>query len=82
MGGRVLLRSSALTPWYIAEFEAHGFRGKRVGNRVPGECIDRVNMYASCWICTKVENLRPETPDSERERERAGSVEMEEGWRL
>ncbi len=54
----MLLRSSALRPWYIKEFEAHGFQGKRVGNRLPGECIDRVNMYASCWICTKVANLR------------------------
>ncbi|KAK0631713.1 hypothetical protein B0T14DRAFT_8769 [Immersiella caudata] len=53
IGGRVLLRSSALTPWYIREFEAHGFAGKRVGNRTEGSCIDRVNMYASCWICTK-----------------------------
>jgi betaine lipid synthase len=53
IGGRVLLRSSALKPWYIQEFEAHGFAGKRVGNRTKGSCIDRVNMYASCWICTK-----------------------------
>ncbi|KAK3694897.1 hypothetical protein B0T22DRAFT_86387 [Podospora appendiculata] len=80
MGGRVLLRSSALTPWYIREFEARGFVGKRVGNRVPGECIDRVNMYASCWICTKTENLRPPTPMSEGERE--WGREVVEGWRL
>jgi betaine lipid synthase len=56
IGGRVLLRSSALNPWYIREFEAHGFAGKRVGNRAKGNCIDRVNMYASCWICTKRED--------------------------
>jgi len=56
IGGRVLLRSSALTPWYIREFEDHGFVGKRVGNRTKGTCIDRVNMYASCWICTKRED--------------------------
>jgi len=61
-GGRVLLRSSALTPWYIAEFERRGFAAKQVGERLPGRCIDRVNMYASCWICTKVDNLRPDSP--------------------
>ena len=63
-GGRVMLRSSALSPWYIVLFEARGFAAKRVGERVPGRCIDRVNMYASCWICTKVDNLRPDSPPS------------------
>ncbi|KAK3987017.1 hypothetical protein QBC44DRAFT_129306 [Cladorrhinum sp. PSN332] len=63
LGGRVLLRSAGLEPWYIKEFEKHGFAGKRVGNRVPGSCIDRVNMYASCWVCRKIENLRPPTPE-------------------
>lgn len=67
MGGRVLLRSSARKPWYIREFEAHGFVGKQVGDREPGRCIDRVNMYASCWICEKVENLPPPTPELEVE---------------
>jgi betaine lipid synthase len=67
MGGRVLLRSSAREPWYIREFERHGFVGKQVGDREPGRCIDRVNMYASCWVCTKVENLPPPTPGSEAE---------------
>jgi betaine lipid synthase len=60
--GRVLLRSSALHPWYIKEFQSHGFSAKQVGARLPGRCIDRVNMYASCWICTKIENLRPDSP--------------------
>ncbi|KAK1731843.1 hypothetical protein CaCOL14_009026 [Colletotrichum acutatum] len=63
MGGRVLLRSSALSPWYVKVFEAHGFSPKRVGARTDGACIDRVNMYASCWINTKVENLPPPTPE-------------------
>jgi hypothetical protein len=27
--------------------------------------VDSVNMYASCWILTKVDNLPPPTPDSE-----------------
>lgn len=40
-GGRVLLRSAALTPWYIATFERLGFVGKRVGARIGGACIDR-----------------------------------------
>ncbi len=62
MGGRVMLRSSALNPWYIKLFEGHGFAPRRHGFRKPGECIDRVNMYASCWVCTKVANLPPPTP--------------------
>ncbi|KAJ9152005.1 3-amino-3-carboxypropyl transferase [Pleurostoma richardsiae] len=62
-GGRVLLRSSALVPWYIREFEARGFAAKRVAARTPGACIDRVNMYASCWVCVKAENLPPPTPE-------------------
>lgn len=63
MGGRVMLRSSALTPWYVKEFEAWGFAAKRHGERRPGTCIDRVNMYASCWVLTKVSNIPPPTPD-------------------
>lgn len=65
MGGRVLLRSSALSPWYIKVFAAHGFTVRRHGARVDGACIDRVNMYASCWVCTKTENLPPPTPEME-----------------
>ncbi|RDW90008.1 class I SAM-dependent methyltransferase [Aspergillus mulundensis] len=57
MGGRVLLRSAALQPWYIAAFTTRGFTAERVSARIEGACIDRVNMYASCWICTKVEDL-------------------------
>ncbi|KAH6900388.1 hypothetical protein B0T10DRAFT_26669 [Thelonectria olida] len=72
MGGRVLLRSSGLVPWYIKEFEAHGFTAKRHGGRIDGACIDRVNMYASCWICTKTENLPPPTPEMDR----AGGAEI------
>ncbi|EFX05573.1 3-amino-3-carboxypropyl transferase [Grosmannia clavigera kw1407] len=62
LGGRVLLRSSARLPWYVDVFERLGFAAKRHGNREPGVCIDRVNMYASCWICTKMANLPPPTP--------------------
>jgi betaine lipid synthase len=43
-GGRVMLRSAGLNPWYVAVFEKHGFSGKRVAGRLPGSCIDRVNM--------------------------------------
>ncbi|KAI0676292.1 hypothetical protein C8Q78DRAFT_962176 [Trametes maxima] len=54
IGGRVLLRSAGLKPWYIANFSAQGFKCERVGARTAGKCIDRVNMYASTWICTKL----------------------------
>ncbi|RPD61501.1 hypothetical protein L227DRAFT_500209 [Lentinus tigrinus ALCF2SS1-6] len=54
IGGRVLLRSAGLKPWYIAKFSAQGFKCERVAARTAGKCIDRVNMYASTWICTKV----------------------------
>lgn len=52
--GRVLLRSAGLSPWYIHAFEENGFSCKRVAARTtPDACTDRVNMYASTWICTK-----------------------------
>lgn len=41
IGGKVLLRSAGLKPWYIALFEKNGFATKRVGARLPGSCIDR-----------------------------------------
>lgn len=57
-GGRVLLRSAGLNPWYIRAFEENGFTCKRVAARIPpGTCTDRVNMYASTWICTKTTSL-------------------------
>lgn len=62
MGGRVMCRSSGLKPWYLEEFEKHGFVAKCHGSRENGACIDRVNMYASCWIMTKRDNLPPATP--------------------
>lgn len=67
MGGRVLLRSAALNPWYIKTFERLGFQAKCHGSRRNKACIDRVNMYASCWICTKKENLPPPSPEMEPE---------------
>ena len=41
IGGRVLLRSAGLKPWYIAKFSAQGFRCERVAARTAGKCIDR-----------------------------------------
>ncbi|OMP81977.1 hypothetical protein BK809_0006286 [Diplodia seriata] len=55
--GRVLLRSASLRPWYVDVFEREGFAAKRVAARWPGTCVDRVNMYASAWICVKVADV-------------------------
>lgn len=41
LGGRVLLRSAGLKPWYIFVFEKFGFSTRRVGARLPGTTIDR-----------------------------------------
>lgn len=58
IGGRVLIRSAGLEPWYMRVFEECGFSPKRVASReVVGTCTDRVNMYASTWICTKVKSV-------------------------
>ncbi|KAK4940000.1 hypothetical protein LTR10_019852 [Elasticomyces elasticus] len=57
VGGRVLFRSAATRPWYTSIFEQNGFESKCVGRRDSGKCIDRVNMYASTWICTKKVNI-------------------------
>lgn len=61
IGGRVLLRSAGLSPWYISKFDENGFSSKRVAARIPaGTCTDRVNMYASTWICTKTAHIAQE----------------------
>ncbi|KAI1298971.1 hypothetical protein EDD11_006593 [Mortierella claussenii] len=54
-GGMVLWRSAGRKPWYNAIFEKYGFEVKPVGVRTPGSgvSIDRVNMYASCYIAIK-----------------------------
>ncbi|ANB11016.1 Ubiquinone/menaquinone biosynthesis methyltransferase ubiE [Sugiyamaella lignohabitans] len=65
-GGRVMLRSSSKTPWYIKTFESQGFSCKSAATRFSGTSIDRVNMYASTWICTKLYNTA--------EKERSGSI--------
>ena len=54
MGGRILLRSASIEPWYIKHFEENGFTAERVGARFPGTCIDR---YAFMNIlCTNIRN--------------------------
>ncbi|KAH0542637.1 hypothetical protein FGG08_002960 [Glutinoglossum americanum] len=63
LGGRVLLRSAGLKPWYIQEFETRGFTAQRVNARLAGTCVDRVNMYASTWLCVKTRDLpAPQVP--------------------
>jgi len=41
MGGRVLLKSVALEPWYIPKFEQLGFQRRCYGTRKAGTCVDR-----------------------------------------
>jgi betaine lipid synthase len=41
IGGRVLLRSASIEPWYMKDFDQNGFSTRRVGARFPGSCIDR-----------------------------------------
>lgn len=52
-GGRVMLRSAAEKPWYIENFEKMGFTCEAAAVRTENHAIDRVNMYASTWVCTK-----------------------------
>lgn len=54
-GGRVLIRSAGLRPWYLDVFSRRGFRAECHGARGRGQWIDRVNMYASCWVMVKGE---------------------------
>ncbi|KAF3941846.1 hypothetical protein ABW19_dt0203499 [Dactylella cylindrospora] len=53
VGGRVMIRSAGVEPWYARIFENEGFEAMRVGSRSENPCIDRVNMYASTWVFTK-----------------------------
>lgn len=55
-GGRVLLRSASKKPWYIETFESYGFMCKPEGIRKDKMAIDMVNMYASTWLCQKMES--------------------------
>lgn len=50
MGGRVMVRSAGLTPWYISSFEKGGFSCKRAQARLPpGSCVDRYVNILSFW---------------------------------
>lgn len=40
-GGRILLRSASIEPWYMQHFQENGFETRRVGARFPCACIDR-----------------------------------------
>ncbi|KAI8967893.1 hypothetical protein BDF20DRAFT_897682 [Mycotypha africana] len=52
--GKVYWRSASTQPWYNETFVKHGFVNIEPLNvRKPGQCIDRVNMYASFYRATK-----------------------------
>lgn len=57
LGGRVLLRSAGLKPWYATVFERSGFSARRVAARLPGTCIDR---YVSSLILFCLPPITPE----------------------
>ena len=65
-GGRVMLRSAAQFPWYIKTFEACGFTCKPAAIRHAGDSIDRINMYASTWVCTKATEPKSAIPSQRR----------------
>ncbi|KAI5964573.1 uncharacterized protein KGF55_001642 [Candida pseudojiufengensis] len=54
-GGRVMFRSAATHPWYVKTFESLGFKCEPAAIRKNGHSIDRVNMYASTWVCTRLD---------------------------
>ena len=58
VGGRVLLRSAGLKPWYIANFTAQGFKCKRVAGRTAGKCIDRSVMYHIRTLTVNADDAR------------------------
>ena len=47
IGGRLLLRSAGLKPWYLANFLQNGFEVRTASQRKPGTCIDR---YAASFL--------------------------------
>ena len=51
MGGRVLLRSAGLRPWYMSIFESEGFRCENVGARIEGRCVDRYVLLCAVLRC-------------------------------
>lgn len=63
-GGRVLLRSAGMDPWYIKVFEEHGFAAKNASVRAPGLCVDRyvfdpvVPCFETCDQASSSDGLR------------------------
>ncbi|GAA5903303.1 class I SAM-dependent methyltransferase [Sporobolomyces salmoneus] len=55
-GGRVFFRSAGQKPWYLELYRREGFEVECIHKRPIGgkEPIDRVNMYASFYRCTKL----------------------------
>ncbi|GAA5964164.1 hypothetical protein JCM3765_005359 [Sporobolomyces pararoseus] len=55
-GGRVFFRSAGQKPWYLELYRREGFKVECIHERPIGgkEPIDRVNMYASFYRCTKL----------------------------
>lgn len=95
MGGRVLLRSASIDPWYIKDFEANGFTPRRVGARFPGTCIDRLvftHPYLSVILtsrtastCTHLHGSSPKHPMSMATPDLAASSASDRAvlrWRL
>ncbi|MDC6270890.1 DUF3419 family protein [Acetobacter pasteurianus] len=76
-GGRLMLRSASKHPWYIKTFEDLGFECAPAAVRESGTSIDRVNMYASTWVCTKVGG-RVEEEEEEEEEEEGQTISEEE----
>ncbi|GAA6063494.1 hypothetical protein JCM10212_004453 [Sporobolomyces blumeae] len=56
-GGRVFFRSAGQKPWYLELYRREGFKVDLIHERPIGgkEHIDRVNMYASFYCCTKAQ---------------------------
>lgn len=69
LGGKVLLRTSSTEPWYLKVYEEEGFKCSAAAVRRPGQSIDRVNMYASTWVCEKMH-----TCDAAGAKSRGGSI--------
>ena len=59
LGGRVMLRSAGLRPWYVAVFEGFGFSTRRVAARLPGTCIDRLVYITPQLHSTMFFSVRP-----------------------
>lgn len=74
--GRVMLRSAAQYPWYIKTFESLGFQCKPAAIRHHGDSIDRINMYASTWVCTKITDDDDSEPVSATQRRRMSSLKI------